>query len=189
MNDETVTPLCVEVVALCRSDDVDVARLADWARRALAAEGVAEASLSVRIVDDAAIHALNRRWLDHDEATDVITFPLSEPGEARLAGEIVISAETAARVARERGIEPAHELALYLAHGVLHLLGQDDLCTDSSRAMRRRESELLARIGLPGDVFARGERSSPSTMPSPLPTNSSHTKSEWRERSRCSVTR
>src|SRR6516165_4780045 len=73
----------------------DHAALAALVRSALRAEGVERASISIALVDDAAIRAVNRRHLGHDWATDVISFRLDEPGEAQLAGELVISAETA----------------------------------------------------------------------------------------------
>ncbi|MGE5191760.1 MAG: rRNA maturation RNase YbeY [Deltaproteobacteria bacterium] len=58
-------------------------------------------------------------------------------------GEIVISAETARRSAREYGTTPAAELALYLVHGLLHLCGYDDRTPQEKRLMRRREAEAL----------------------------------------------
>jgi probable rRNA maturation factor len=64
-------------------------------------------------------------------------------------GEIVISAETAHRVARRYGTTPAVELALYLVHGLLHLCGYDDLSTPERRLMRRRESEVLRAWATP----------------------------------------
>ena len=65
-----------------------------------------------------------------------------------LAGELVISAERAASLARQLGIDPWAELALYVVHGLLHLCGYDDLADTDVDAMRRREGEILAREGL-----------------------------------------
>ncbi|MBI3865999.1 MAG: rRNA maturation RNase YbeY [Planctomycetia bacterium] len=58
-------------------------------------------------------------------------------------GEIVISTETALSNASRLGTTPQHELALYLAHGLLHLCGYDDLSPREKRLMRRREAEAL----------------------------------------------
>ncbi len=99
-------------------------------------------------MDDATIQVVNRRHLDHDWPTDVITFPLSEPDEPALAAEIVVSAEMASVTARETGVDPWHELALYVVHGLLHLCGHDDRTVDDRVEMRRRESEILAQAGL-----------------------------------------
>jgi probable rRNA maturation factor len=127
---------------------LDRGRLAEVARRVLEAEGIARAEISIAVVDDPTIHELNRRHLDHDEPTDVISFVLSDPGDECLSGELIVSAETAVRMARLDGIEPRTELTLYIVHGLLHLCGYDDLTGPAAAAMRRREAELLAAVGL-----------------------------------------
>jgi probable rRNA maturation factor len=144
----TTDGIAVEVSDTQRHLQVDPGRLARLARAVLAGEGVGRASVSVALVDDAAIHELNRRHLGHDWPTDVISFPLSEPGEPELAGELVVSAERAVATAREAGIDPSDELALYVAHGLLHLCGYDDATDAGAAEMRRREGEVLAREGL-----------------------------------------
>ena len=113
----------------------------------LEAEGIARAEVSIALVDDASIHAVNRRHLDHDEPTDVISFVLSDEGD-ELAGELVISVETARRVASAEGGDPATELALYAVHGLLHLCGYDDRTGPEAAAMRLREGFHLGRSGL-----------------------------------------
>ena len=138
----------VEVSDMQRHLRVDPGAIADLARRVLTGEGVEDATISLALVDDAAIHALNRRHLGHDWPTDVITFRLSEPDESGLAGELVVSAEMAATTARAAGIEPMTELTLYIVHGLLHLCGYDDRTDDAADAMRRREGEVMAGLGL-----------------------------------------
>ena len=140
-------------------------RLIRLVRSVLRQEQVAAAEISVAILDDAAIHAINRQFLNHDYPTDVISFLLDcrlvdtrPPRERRhsirrgaakaIEGEIVISAETAASNAARYGISPQDELALYLVHGLLHLCGYDDLTPQKKRLMRTRESEALARFGI-----------------------------------------
>ena len=126
---------------------IDPKVVRDLTRRVLEGEGVNDASLSIAFVDDSAIHAINRRHLNHDWPTDVITFRLSEPQET-LDAELVISAEMAAMTARESGVDPRDELMLYLIHGLLHLCGHDDVNEESTLAMRKREDEVLRREGL-----------------------------------------
>jgi probable rRNA maturation factor len=123
---------------------VDREALAGLVRRVLEGEGVTRATISVALVDEATIHGVNRRYLAHDWPTDVISFQLSDPGEAVLSGELVVSAERAAGMARD----PWAELALYVVHGLLHLCGYDDLAEADVAAMRQRESEILVREGL-----------------------------------------
>jgi probable rRNA maturation factor len=127
---------------------LDRGRLAEVARHVLEAEGIARAEVSIAVVDDPTIHDLNRLHLDHDEPTDVISFVLSDPGDGCLSGELIVSAETAVRMARVDGIEPLTELTLYVVHGLLHLCGHDDLTEPGAASMRRREGELLASLGL-----------------------------------------
>lgn len=123
-----------------------------FVRRALAAEGVAQAEIGVVLVDDRRIAAIHRRWLGVPGPTDVITFDLAAGPAlpaAILAGDIVVSAETARRVARQVGWTPRQELLYYVVHGLLHLTGHDDLTPAARRGMRARERAVLRACGLP----------------------------------------
>lgn len=113
-------------------------------QRVLAREGVSAASISVAVVDNFTIAALNEQFLSHEGPTDVISFSLSEPDERTLAGELVISGEMAAQVAGAHGAAPEEELALYVVHGLLHLCGYDDQSPAGASLMRQREAEHLA---------------------------------------------
>ena len=131
----------------------------------LEAEGVVEAEISIAVVDDPAIHRVNRDYLQHDYPTDVISFlldsgaadPRSIPASAGhkgrgfgkwLHGDVILSGDTALREAREYGWEPQAEVCLYLVHGLLHLCGYDDLCDAEQALMRSREREILEQLGL-----------------------------------------
>jgi probable rRNA maturation factor len=127
--------------------DATPEELVRLAQRTLAREGHNRGSVSIALVDDAAIHELNRRHLGHDFPTDVLSFLLSE-AEEEFSGAVVISAETAVRLAKEAGVAPLNELALYLVHGLLHLCGYDDQNVAAQARMRAREHEILAAEGL-----------------------------------------
>ena len=95
---------------------------------------------------------MNRTWLGKDRPTNVISFAMQE-GEgagvqADLLGDVVISAETAARDAAAAGLPFEHELYFLLLHGTLHLLGYDHErgSAAEARRMAERERELFARI-------------------------------------------
>ena len=123
-------------------------------RSALIAEGVEQAEIGVILVDDRRIAAVHRRWLGLAGPTDVITFDLSAgsagPPEAGvLAGDIVVSTETARRMARAVGWTPRQELAYYIVHGVLHLTGYNDHTAADRRQMRARERAVMKACGLP----------------------------------------
>jgi probable rRNA maturation factor len=128
---------------------LDRGRLREIARAVLAGEGVATAAISLAFVDNPTIHRLNKQLLDHDEPTDVLTFPMSGPGAKTLEGEIVIGAEVARAQAAERGHDEQAELALYVIHGLLHLCGFDDKTASAARRMRERERHYLQTLGLP----------------------------------------
>ncbi len=121
---------------------VDADRLADAVRRILRDHGKRRGSVSLAVVDDAAIHDVNRRFLSHDEPTDVISFVLEDEGTL-MEGEIVLGVETALRTARELNVAPEDELLLYAIHGALHLAGYDDLSPEPRRAMRAKERDYL----------------------------------------------
>lgn len=137
--------------------EIDEAFLREVAERTLAEEQVAGAEISVAVVDNATIHRLNRQYLQHDDETDVLSFVLQvegrqefSPGESgprgagkRIEGEVILSAEMAARRAAEFLWSPHHEVVLYLVHGLLHLVGYDDLTEVEQRVMREREGAIL----------------------------------------------
>jgi probable rRNA maturation factor len=135
---------------------VDRAQMRQAARSVLEGEGVAEAEISLAFVDNQTIHRLNQRYLQHDEPTDVLSFPLSEPDAKRLAGELVIGAEVAQAQAESRGHDVQAELALYVIHGMLHLCGHDDHTERGAQEMRERERHYLHLLGLP-DIAPRDE--------------------------------
>lgn len=131
---------------------IDRVRLRRVVRATLQAEGVHEAQVSLAFVTDPAMQELNRRHLQHDYPTDVLSFLLSEPktsvGDAAavaplLEGELIVSTDTAIRQATEYGWSAQDELTLYLVHGLLHLCGHDDHSAADRRAMRDRERTIL----------------------------------------------
>lgn len=108
--------------------------------------------LSIVFLTDAALAALHAQFLHDPTTTDVITFegdPL-----AGLAGEICVSADTAAAYAREHGREFATELTLYVVHGWLHLAGYDDLRPAKKRRMRAAEARAMQLLAAAGAIPA-----------------------------------
>jgi probable rRNA maturation factor len=126
------------------------------ARAAEAAE--LEGGVSVLLTGDEEIRRLNREFRHKDKATDVLSFPAFQvDGSERLAGDLAISVETAAREAERREQPLATELKVLVLHGVLHLAGWDHE-TDSGE-MARREEELRARLGLEQGLIERTQGS------------------------------
>ena len=116
--------------------------------------GFLDAELSITLMDDAAIAELAGRFGREPRPTDVLAFALAEAegGEygGNLLGDVVLSVETAAVQAEERGVPLDEELRDLLIHGVLHVLGMDHARSWESRAMRELERHLrweLERLG------------------------------------------
>lgn len=153
-------------ISICNLQEtvaIDEGRLDQVIRDSLDGEQVASAELSVAVVDDERMRELNRTHLGHDYPTDVLSFllecesgpdpapagPEERPGRGkRLDGELVISAETAQRQAREYGWDANDELLLYAVHGVLHLCGYEDSTDADRERMQRRQSDILQIRGL-----------------------------------------
>lgn len=133
-----------------RGSRVDRALLRARAREALRAIGQGSAELSLSLVDDREMRALNERYRGRDRATDVLSFSLLEGEGAafrgRLLGDVVIGVETAARqaAARHRGLD--EEVARLLVHGLLHLVGHDHERDDEARRMRAEERRVWRRL-------------------------------------------
>jgi probable rRNA maturation factor len=137
----------VSIATPIESVAVDRGQMRQIVRTVLEGEGVSEGEISLAFVDNPTIHQLNRRYLNHDEPTDVLSFPLSEG--KKLQGELVIGAEVAAEQAAARGHAVGAELALYVIHGLLHLCGEDDHTPQEAAAMRTKERLYLGKLGLP----------------------------------------
>ncbi|MBP8743108.1 MAG: rRNA maturation RNase YbeY [Acidaminococcaceae bacterium] len=119
--------------------------------------------VDITIVTDDEIHTLNRDYRNVDRATDVLSFALDEDGgepelvggpEVHLLGDIIISAETAARQAEEFGHGLEREIVYLAVHGLLHLLGYDHMQEEDKAIMRAKEEEALREIKLSEEFLA-----------------------------------
>jgi probable rRNA maturation factor len=130
--------------------------------------GWGEAELSLTILGDRAMARLNRETFGRRGPTNVISFPMDNPGEMAagqektpapgktspppaapppIVGEVVISIETTRRQALEFGWPWEELLDFYLIHGILHLAGHDHDTPGNEAAMTSRTWELMAVIG------------------------------------------
>ena len=107
-------------------------------------------AVNFRFVDNAEIKKWHRNFLGDPAPTDVMAFSMREgrrlksPEEA--LGDVVISVETARTQARQFGKTLDEELTLYMIHGVLHLLGYDDLRPSQKKVMDRLQFSLLKKV-------------------------------------------
>src|ERR1041385_5028913 len=93
---------------------IDRGKMRDVARAVLDGEHIKDYEISLAFVDNPTIHRLNKQYLDHDEPTDVLSFPYSGAGAKKLEGELVIGVEVAQAQASERGHDAYHQFAFEL---------------------------------------------------------------------------
>jgi probable rRNA maturation factor len=142
-------PFTIEINADDQPHKIDRARLKKAVRLVLHDAAIQLAEISIAVVTDDRIHELNRQYLQHDYPTDVLSFILDYDEEAHsLDGQIIVSADYAAREAARYGWTTDDELLLYVIHGCLHLVGHDDSTPEAKDAMRQAETRHLAAFGL-----------------------------------------
>ena len=115
--------------------------------------GVTDYVVSLHLVGDASIRALNAEHRQKDSATDVLSFPLHAPGFVLPPGapvhlgDVVVSYPRAVEQAAEYGHSVEREVAYLVAHGVLHVLGYDHEEEAERLIMRQKEEEALRPLG------------------------------------------
>jgi probable rRNA maturation factor len=137
---------------------VKSAWLKKLARAIQTAEKVsAKSEMTLVIIGDEQIHALNLKYLEEDRPTDVLSFPMNEqlstepafvsgPDGKLHLGDIIISYPTAARQAVEHAHSVEREITILLIHGILHLLGYDHDIPERKLAMNTREEAILKSV-------------------------------------------
>jgi rRNA maturation RNase YbeY len=132
--------LDVEVVAAHAA--LDLGALRALVRHVIDAEGATLRYLGLVLADRATVLDLNRRYLGHDYATDVLSFPL-DAAEGVVDGEVYVDLDTAAQRHGEFGATFEEEVRRYVVHGVLHLVGYNDATAPERAAMRALEDRYL----------------------------------------------
>ncbi len=138
------------------------------ARAAMTLEGVQNAEVAARLVDDDTIHRINLKTRGVDRATDVLSFPTVsypagktakdcpkrvkreyDPATGRsFLGDLVVSLPRAAEQAESYGHSLEREIGFLTAHGVLHLCGYDHETEDDAKTMRSLEEKVLTSLAL-----------------------------------------
>lgn len=119
-------------------------------------------TISIAVVDDNAMRALQQQYYGVKEVTDVLSFDLREKtsgpqSDRALDCEVVVNAQRARQAAQKRNQDPQAELNLYIVHGLLHQLGFDDQDNNSAEIMHQKEDQLLEELGF-GPAYSQGER-------------------------------
>ena len=133
------------------------------AKAILRHENVHQATLSIVFVSHQKIKAFNKKYLKRNHVTDVLAFDLSDHAVPKrmsktLTGDIIISTDAALKNVNAFQTTLSQELALYIAHGILHLLGYDDHKPPDVVKMRLKEQSILSYLGKKIDKIARLKR-------------------------------
>lgn len=120
--------------------------MSDAVRHTLLEEGAPAAQISVTLLSDESIRAMNRQYLNIDRPTDVIAFSLGDA--ERPLGDVYVGYEQATRQAVEHGVPLAEELARLAIHGTLHVLGYDHPEGEErlESPMFERQEQLLSEV-------------------------------------------
>lgn len=118
-------------------------KLADWIEKSIAEEGKEFHNVSYIFCSDEYLHKINVEYLEHDDYTDVITFPYQEnPVE----GDVFISIERIKENAQNQTVSFENELHRVMIHGALHLCGHTDKTPEQRAGMTQKENFYLAKL-------------------------------------------
>ncbi len=140
--------MAIDILSFQRALPVDRDRLQRHTRLAMEALGQQGARVSLVLVNDRRMRALNRSYRGKSATTDVLSFDGPSglpPGEARYLGEIVISVPRAYRQAATEGIAPDDEISNLMIHGLCHLLGYDHERGAKERRLMKETERRAAR--------------------------------------------
>lgn len=113
-----------------------------WLAEVVVRRGKTVGNINYLFCDDEYLIEVNRRYLNHDTYTDIITFDYVAGG--LVSGDIMISVERVGENAGQYGVPFEQELHRVIVHGVLHLLGQGDKTDAEAAEMRRQEEQALS---------------------------------------------
>lgn len=119
------------------------AETAEWLLSIAQSNGRQVLSLNYIFASDDYVLYLNKKYLEHDTYTDILTFDYSEAPEQPISGDIFISIERIEENAQEYKVPFVDELHRVMVHGLLHILGWDDQSDDDRTEMRRQEDIAL----------------------------------------------
>ena len=122
-------------------------KFAKLVRSICARFGLENVTVDIAIVDNGIIRKLNGRFLNRKTTTDCLSFDLSQPDKDNRLFELVVNGERAKEEAARRGHPARDELALYITHGLLHLLGFNDQRPAQAKKMHALEDEILMQHG------------------------------------------
>lgn len=138
-------PSTIAVSNRQRVRKISLPMLREITAAALAELKIEGPDLGIILIGAPEMASLNEKFLGHEGPTDVITFDYRNPG-AGIHGEIFVCVEEAERQSKEFGTSWQLEMVRYVVHGILHLLGHDDLKPATRRKMKQAERRILGKL-------------------------------------------
>ena len=118
-------------------------------RKILSKYRISRYEINIDFLDNSAIQKLNKKYLNHNCPTDVLAFPYPDSdskSKNKLCADIAISAEMAITNSKIFKVDVKEELCLYVVHGLLHLVGFDDISAAKRKKMRKEEESLIKNL-------------------------------------------
>jgi probable rRNA maturation factor len=160
MPKKNVTPssgIEVNICTKCKTVAFDKQQIINLVSQTAEHFDVRKAQINIAILDDRQIVDMNRRFLDKNGTTDVISFDISDDDSKEKTFDIAVNAQLAKKQAQSRGHSPQAELVLYILHGLLHNLGFDDTTSRKAAKMHETEDDILEKFGF-GAVYDAEKR-------------------------------
>lgn len=116
-------------------------KYSEWVTEIVDSENKSEGEINYIFCDDAYLHEINMKYLDHDTYTDIISFDYTMGN--LISGDIFISVERVKENATEYNVSFENELLRVMSHGVLHYCGYKDKSESEATLMRSKEEEKI----------------------------------------------
>ena len=131
------------------------ASFVSWLKRCVKILQMKMGEIHISLMSDEGLLEVNKKHLNHDDYTDVITFDYSTQNTIHC--DIAVSTDRVAENALNEGVSIENELARVIIHGVLHCVGFNDKTEDDKRIMRGKENDLIK-------LFHVEQKSTPSDV-------------------------
>ena len=148
----------MEHITISAQNDFELSNQASfiaWLKRCMNLLQMQMGEIHISLMSDEGLLEINKKYLNHDDYTDVITFDYSTQNTIHC--DIAISTDRVSENAHNEGVSIENELARVMIHGILHCVGFNDETEDDKRIMRTKENELLK-------LFHVEQKSTPSDV-------------------------
>lgn len=139
----------IDVINKQKALKISAPQVKKLVKAVLALENVSCDEVAIHFVDTKTITSIHGEFFNDPTPTDCISFPIDDESPScgyRMLGEVFVCPQTAIEYASKHGSDPLEETTLYIVHGLLHLIGYDDIDPKDRKAMRAAEQRLMQKI-------------------------------------------